>query len=491
MWKRTTNMATEGFQALGAAFHQKTKYCHESNAGPHCIRVPDGLGAAAQWAGYALLAVFATSRTLRAIESPGGGDDRQWLTFWVVMCLFSFSERFTDALLSRFPAYYEAKLIALWWLLFCHGAEKVYRRCRRRLTRSRVLKYVLRMLFNRGPEVSGEDYASEASEAASLASLPESMRAEAKARSGVAHGHSHDAPTAFLEAFRSERALVAAHGEATLVRLRSYWNVVDPRYLVLTLGKAEHLPCLAGDIPDAYVVCSLIPPPLPTPTPSSQSVEGPAAVVKQEEVEAEEAEDPAASGGAGAGAGSAIPTASGSLWSAMQALTELRLGLLLFHLRRALTLAIGDAVNFDRRNGPTEFEGRRRAYGHTLSRTINDDRHPQWNEAIELRLEGGVVSASGDFDNAAAPFSALRLEVWDSDLFDLDDFLGEVTIPLMPLMDMATHQYVGIPLSDPEGKVRGEGAPHHGSRRIRPFSEDEGAGDGSQPTITFSLCFES
>ena len=40
---------------------------------------------------------------MRAIETPGGADDRQWLTFWMVFVLFSVAEHFTDVLISRMP----------------------------------------------------------------------------------------------------------------------------------------------------------------------------------------------------------------------------------------------------------------------------------------------------------------------------------------------------------------------------------------------------
>jgi hypothetical protein len=55
---------------------------------------------------------------LLAIESPGGDDDRQWLTFWLIALLLTFTEGFYDLLLSRLPIYYELKLSFLIWLIF-------------------------------------------------------------------------------------------------------------------------------------------------------------------------------------------------------------------------------------------------------------------------------------------------------------------------------------------------------------------------------------
>ena len=49
---------------------------------------------------------------------PGGDDDRQWLTFWLIALLLTFTEGFYDLLLSRLPIYYELKLSFLIWLIF-------------------------------------------------------------------------------------------------------------------------------------------------------------------------------------------------------------------------------------------------------------------------------------------------------------------------------------------------------------------------------------
>ena len=47
--------------------------------------------------------VIGIASSVRAIETPGGADDRQWLTFWMVFVLFSVAEHFTDVLISRMP----------------------------------------------------------------------------------------------------------------------------------------------------------------------------------------------------------------------------------------------------------------------------------------------------------------------------------------------------------------------------------------------------
>ena len=57
--------------------------------------------------GYGMLS------TVHALETPGGDDDRQWLTFWIIFGVFTLFERYADVLLSTLPLYYECKFVAL------------------------------------------------------------------------------------------------------------------------------------------------------------------------------------------------------------------------------------------------------------------------------------------------------------------------------------------------------------------------------------------
>jgi hypothetical protein len=117
--------------------------------------------------------------------------------------------------------------------------------------------------------------------------------------------------------------------------------------------------------------------------------------------------------------------------------------------------------------------GARGQYGGARSRTVAKSLHPRWEQRLELRLEGGDLNtATGEYDNADAPYTSLRLEVWDRDLLTSDDFIGEVSVPLCPCMDQRTHTYT-LPLTDPEGKC----------------SADGGLPEGC--TITFDVAYES
>lgn len=63
-------------------------------------------------------------KTVRALETPGGDDDRQWLTYWLILAFLTTLEYSARVLLSWVPHYYEAKLLFLIWLMLAgvsHG----------------------------------------------------------------------------------------------------------------------------------------------------------------------------------------------------------------------------------------------------------------------------------------------------------------------------------------------------------------------------------
>ena len=62
------------------------------------------------------------------------------------------------------------------------------------------------------------------------------------------------------------------------------------------------------------------------------------------------------------------------------------------------------------------------------------------------------MSAEGRFTCPDAPFSTLRLEVWHRVPWGPDDFLGEVSLPLVHLMDLEPHRE-WLPLADPQGRA--------------------------------------
>ena len=96
-------------------------------------------------------------------------------------------------------------------------------------------------------------------------------------------------------------------------------------------------------------------------------------------------------------------------------------------------------------------EGAAGQYGKRTSRVAKRSLDPKWGQRMELRLGGGALNEKGEYDNKEAPYTSLRLEVWDNDRLARDQFVGEVTVPLCPLMDGRTHKY-SVPLCDPECK---------------------------------------
>eukprot|EP00286_Rhodomonas_abbreviata_P002249 CAMPEP_0181347916 /NCGR_PEP_ID=MMETSP1101-20121128/34129_1 /TAXON_ID=46948 /ORGANISM="Rhodomonas abbreviata, Strain Caron Lab Isolate" /LENGTH=303 /DNA_ID=CAMNT_0023460153 /DNA_START=21 /DNA_END=928 /DNA_ORIENTATION=- len=113
-WKRYTKAMTENVGALAGA-HEV--FCVDEATGVHLL---------AEYAGYLLIFVVATAKSVYAIETKGGDDDRQWLSFWMIFFLFTTVERFTDVILSKFPLYYECKLVVLIYLILFDGASGLY-----------------------------------------------------------------------------------------------------------------------------------------------------------------------------------------------------------------------------------------------------------------------------------------------------------------------------------------------------------------------------
>lgn len=140
-WVGMKHQAREHAAALAAGLIGQ-QHCGEEGAGPYCIARPTGLGLVAEAVGHFITLVVGGYRSIIAIETPGGGDDRQWLTFWLILALVLFAERFfARVLLSTFPYYYEAKLGALIWLVWRSGADTIYRKLRRVLEKRSSLIY--------------------------------------------------------------------------------------------------------------------------------------------------------------------------------------------------------------------------------------------------------------------------------------------------------------------------------------------------------------
>ncbi|KAL3935353.1 MAG: hypothetical protein SGBAC_009111 [Bacillariaceae sp.] len=134
-WNGMKNLASTHTAALAIGLSSQL-YCSEPGAGPYCIAKPSGFGLLAEWAGFCLAILWGGYKSITALETPGGNDDRQWLTFWVIYTLWLCVERFAlRVILSNIPLYYEVKFFLIYWLMLHSGAETCYRKLRRFLER--------------------------------------------------------------------------------------------------------------------------------------------------------------------------------------------------------------------------------------------------------------------------------------------------------------------------------------------------------------------
>ena len=70
-------------------------------------------------------------------------------------------------------------------------------------------------------------------------------------------------------------------------------------------------------------------------------------------------------------------------------------------------------------------EGPSGQYSRVASRVAKRTLDPKWKQRLELRLGGGALNEKGEYDNKEAPYTSLRLEVWDNDRLARDQFVGE------------------------------------------------------------------
>ena len=255
--------------------------------------------------GWMLVSVVAPLCSIHAVETPGGDDDRQWLSFWLIFTAVQALERFTSVLLSRLPGYYPAKLLFFLWLVLFGGAGRLYdaahaelsglhRMLRRAyLARPRVRRALDAvalgpLLFGRGPP-SEEEHVRQLELAAALGSL-ELVVADARSLGLEALYRSLASPAAIIEQY-DERVLFAlVHARAPprpaaralepapaappgaltaggAGQMRK-WGEQEARFLQVQLKGASDLPVMdfglldgRPGLCDPYAVLFLVPPP--------------------------------------------------------------------------------------------------------------------------------------------------------------------------------------------------------------------------------------
>ena len=501
-WKRSMAMLREEFALLDDALHGRARYCSEPGAGPNCIHEAQHSSAVvAQWAGHGIIIVAGTGLTIRAIERPGGADSRHWLVFWLISFGFNFVERFTDVLLSSLTIYYELKLLVIIWLMLGGGADRMYRESRRQLAAIRLwlLGAASQRVLDEAAYVrSLPPVVQEAIRAAGSVSAVMSFASDAMVAERFGHEAlgalrtiwQHAAPryvqlrlvaAADLPAPVQQEAEVQGHGGQGYGISRDGYVVPssDPRQsssyaetsMDLSIESSDGmLPAysLAADtaVTNPYCVAYLVPPP---PTSTLKDLDAPSRHWWMPSVFSTDG-------------------APGRRWQRLRAfvrclhvanrLTRRCTSLAAAHdalIRRRFLVAFRRLARYMlRRTWQLLALGRSRLHVKTLlthaflnaplgafgqyERVCSSVRQrttaPVWNERLEMRLRGREIGEDGELCNDEAQYSRLRIEVWDHFPHSGDEFLGELSIPLTPLMDGAVHEYVE-PLTDPEGRLDG------------------------------------
>ena len=86
------------------------------------------LGVGATYIVTAIGVAYPAFMSFIALESKGTGDDKQWLTYWVVFGLLNIVDQWTGFILSFIPFYFALKLFFLIFLMHpsTKGATMVY-----------------------------------------------------------------------------------------------------------------------------------------------------------------------------------------------------------------------------------------------------------------------------------------------------------------------------------------------------------------------------
>jgi receptor expression-enhancing protein 5/6 len=72
--------------------------------------------------------LYPAYKSIQAMNTDGMGDDKQWLTYWIVFSLFSVIDNNFEFILELIPFFHLIKLLFLFYLFHpgYNGAEKVY-----------------------------------------------------------------------------------------------------------------------------------------------------------------------------------------------------------------------------------------------------------------------------------------------------------------------------------------------------------------------------
>jgi hypothetical protein len=87
-WKKQKEHMLKNIGQLSAAIQSLPKCGQEGASELFCVNEATGFSLWCEYAGYAMVFVLGTFNSIRAIETKGGDDDRQWLSFWIIFFIF-------------------------------------------------------------------------------------------------------------------------------------------------------------------------------------------------------------------------------------------------------------------------------------------------------------------------------------------------------------------------------------------------------------------
>uniref|UniRef100_A0A7S4N1Z9 C2 domain-containing protein n=1 Tax=Odontella aurita TaxID=265563 RepID=A0A7S4N1Z9_9STRA len=361
------------------------KNCGEEDAGPYCIARPTGWGVIAEATGHVLSLLYGGYRSVVAIETPGGDDDQQWLTFWVMLTAVLFVEQyFARTLLSTCSFYYQAKLVVLLWLLYRGGAEAIYRRLRRTMLKLRLIKS--------DAEEAEEDLATLKALTGGVLEEKRTMHLRTSSKdfmtdTSTAKGWREErwmGPGPMEELYLASRFLLSAEGSSAMARrgirpddraviLEKAAAVVSfqPRFVLAKIYGTWSEDEARGELPpmdrngqaDPYVTCRLIP-------------------------------------GGGGSVGGNNNNGSGSA--------------------KVKTIGEEEDKNVGEDTQAPEEKKKKTAAAAATAKKSTTIRYgtirPQWNETLELSLNGGIIGPDGTYRNSSARTTSIVFEAKDADV---------------------------------------------------------------------------
>ena len=119
-----------------------------------------------------------------------------------------------------------------------------------------------------------------------------------------------------------------------------------------------------------------------------------------------------------------------------------------FYLRDDYPLSPYRLAQVNRENEPKDIKSKKSYWLYPWSTMVQwKQRNPRWDERRELTVNSGEIDADGEYQNFAAPFQTLVMDLYDA---DFPNFFGNkerlkgcptIEVPLHCLMDGREHEF--------------------------------------------------